>query len=98
MRHVGEQQAPRAIGSLQLGGTLLQIVRHLIERVRESRHFVAAVFARARREIARADLTRSVLEASKARTNRTEDQQRRDGRSDDDEHRTDQRQRRTELP
>ena len=31
VRHVGEQQAPRAIGRLQLRRALLQIVRHLIE-------------------------------------------------------------------
>ena len=97
VRHVGEQQAPRAIGGLQLRRALLQIVRHLIERARERRHLVSAVFTRARRQIARADCARGVLEASQPRTHRAENQQRGDGRADNDEHGADHRERRAEL-
>ena len=39
-------------------------MRHLIERARERRHFVAAILARARRQIAGAHLARGVLEAA----------------------------------
>ena len=98
MRDVCQEQPPGAISGLQLLRALLEIVRHLIERTGERRHFIAAILPSARRQIAGAYLARGILEAAQPRTHRTEDQQRRGGCADDDEHRADNPERRAELP
>ena len=78
--------AAGAIGSLQLCRALLQIVRHLIEGVREGRHLVSAVFARACGGSPAPTFVQRV-QGFAARTNRTENQQRGHGRADNHEHR-----------
>jgi hypothetical protein len=97
VRYVGEQEAPRTVGGLQLRRALLQIERHLIERAREGRHLVPAVLARAGRQIAGADFSSGVLETSQPRPNRTENQQRSSSSADRDKHGPDQRECRPEL-
>ena len=53
-----------------------------LNALRERRHLVAAILARARRQIARADFARRILEASQPAAHRAENQQRGDGRAD----------------
>ena len=97
VRYVREQQPSSAVGGLQLLGALMEIVRHLVERARQRRNLVAAVFARASRQIARTDFARGLFEASQPGTDRAENQQRSDCGANDDKHRADHRQRRAEL-
>ena len=64
VRYVGEQKAARAIRGLQLLGALMQIARHLIERARQRGDFVAAFFVRASAQVACADQSSGILQAS----------------------------------
>ena len=97
MRHIGEQHSPRVIDRLKLRIARRQRRRHLIERLRQCGHFVAAVFASARREIAFTDFTRGMLEAAEPAAHRSEDQESRRGRANADQQQADDEQRGSEL-
>ena len=77
VRDIGQQHAPLLIRRLQLLGPRGQVLRHLIEGVRHRGHFIAALFAGARGEVAAAHFSCGYLQAAQTASHRAEDQQRR---------------------